>query len=100
MSPLRHDQLRSACETLGLIRADLAGIFDTSWNQVDKWWAGKTPVPTAVSLVIHLWLHPEFPNSLKPRRGMPYNINIIDFKEIFFRKKLRSGSRALAPEQS
>lgn len=97
MSPLTPEQMQSACEALGLRRSDVAAIFDYSWKNVDLWWQGLVPIPTTVSIVMSLWLHPLFPDELKPRKGQPYVLLPED--EVYFtgeqKKKPGRGSLSI-----
>lgn len=101
MYPLTAEQLKSACEGLGLRRSDIAEIFHYSWTQVNAWCLGLAPVPQAVSIILTVWLHPLCPPELKPHRGVPYLLGTNDENySISKRKNGRVRRAGLSPVSS
>lgn len=75
---MTRTEFQSACTSLGLTRADVASIFGYGWGQVNEWWNGRYRVPEPVSLLMTIWLHPAFPDQLRPRKGIRYELPVDD----------------------
>lgn len=83
---MRADQFRAAIDTLGLRRADVASVFGYSWTWADAWWHGRATVPIPVQLLLKIWLHPDFPPHLRPKKGVLYQIDTS--RPSYFTRKL------------
>lgn len=85
---INHHQLQAAANSLGMRRSDIARTFNYSWEQVDRWWTGKGRIPYPIALIITTWMHPLFPVALRPRRGIPYVLELPIAAEKYFARIL------------